>query len=704
MASLIRTEQQLRDACTAGGTWELDEEVIEVASTIHIRKPIILQGLGGTRSVITIPDRCTWGKDVPVFFSNGVPNIKFLDLGYDGNAGAQGGLPRGNGYHTFAEIQSCTNLEIARVTMHDGLGDGFRVRKSKNVLYHHNNAWDLGHDVLYCLGCNGVTMYKNDHLTQTNSGGRFSYGAANVKIYDNYIHSKHEGKRTGPGFEFDKGGSFTNIEVWNNILENIYGSAIWAFGEGTTCSNFVIHHNRIRNCGKYPSAIYSQAALNTGALDGVVFRNNIVEDVLNAVRYYNYKGVSGSFEVHSENNEISNATVGYDVMSAGGKITVTNDKLTHVRTIRDGNVVISGSTPAGSVGPSGSDIVAEPQATVPDDSIPEQPPVIPSATEENGTEQIKATIRVKLPSGFTVDETFDLDSTKATNPPETDTLVTCRFFLPDNSMADRTFSMAVTPAPGTVTNPEGSVAVQGTVLAQIKLRRANRDYGEATILIPIKQGTGGKADAIVTVFKVKTPDGRYAQRTFDMKLSDPTQATPEEPQPKPQPEPEPTPEPESTFEPAPEIDPATNATPSASMGESVKVTFRLWRADGKAGATTFSLQMGKEKSSTAGTKITCRLATPDGLHAEQTFALNVAFTADSYMPTVVIPTAIKDATGEVIKVQVKLRRAAGTYGQATFELPTTAVTAYAQKKTTSVTIKARTAELYGEKKFELRVK
>ncbi len=730
---IIKNIDEFKAACRQGGEYTFAADYFELKSQTVMQKPCLFHGADDNESIFTIPDDFSLPADVALIYGENLPGVLFDGIAYDGNSAEQS-VPFGRGYFNFAELKNCDNLTIKNNHMYNAKCDAFRIRNTDGIQMFGNLFENLGHEGLYALSCSGIRVFDNEFFTRTNTGTRISYRGSDVKIYRNTFKSKHDGMRTGPAIEFDKG-PYDKIEIFDNYFTDIYGAAIWAFSTPGSGS-FKIHHNTIKNCGKYPGAPYSQGALNTAGIDGLEFYENIIDDVLYAIRTHNYEGSSkikyGNYNVISRNNRINKAKIAYYESSATGSITATGDTRANVGTVSSGSVTVDNRTNTGTPGVRST--TTEPQKEEPEEQ-PVETPTDPENTT-NSPEMIKATVRVTLPDGAQVDKTFDMES-KPSTPSKQDTTVTCKFLMPDNSYANRTFTMKVTPEPGTVAEPEGTAPTEGNMLAQVKIRRANSDYGEATLLIPTTVSQGGKEGVIQTTFKARTPDGLYVEEYFDLELSgstEPQEEQPEEepepiPEPTPEPEPEttPEPEPETTPEPEPEQtpepepeptpDPIENTTPgpvvepdptetepTVTAGELVKVTFRLWREDNKVGATTFSMQMNPEASKTVGTKVTCRLDTPDGLHAEQTFALNVNFTVDTVVPTKVIPTAVKDATGEKIKVQVKLRRKDGTYGETTFELPTTAVKAYAQKKTTTVEFKARTATLYADRKFELLVR
>ena len=341
---------ELRSACQTGGDIILPDDTITIPSKITITKPCNFIGADDFGTIFTIPDDFGLAADVPLFGGEGVTGITFNGIQYDGNASEQS-VSRGKGYFNFAELRNCPGLKVTNCWAHDAMCDFMRIRNTKGIVFSGNNIKDLGHEALYALSCSGIKVFNNKAKTMTNTFTRLSYSASDVEIYNNIIMSEHTGNRSGPAIEADKG-PYSNINIHDNTFMDIYGAAIWAFGEqGNSCSNFRIHHNNFENCGKYPSASYSQGILNTGGLNNIIFEENILDDAWYAIRYYNYKGVSGSFKVTSRNNVIKNISkIGYYVSSANGSIEVINDSRTNVEEDYSGNVDITNGTRTGTAG------------------------------------------------------------------------------------------------------------------------------------------------------------------------------------------------------------------------------------------------------------------------------------------------------------------------------------------------------------------
>lgn len=676
----VKDVAELRSAVKTGGTIQLPDDYLEISSQVVITKPCVFKGADDFGSIFTIPDNCKLPADVALMTASYIDGIEYRGVAYDGNDSGQN-VPRGKGYFNLAELKHCDDLVFDKNYLHNAMCDGFRVRWANNVQYTGNKASELGHDAIYCIGdCNNVTISGNYAHCRTNSGARIGYGGSNIKIFNNTFESEHKGGHTGPAVQFDKN-NLKNVEIFNNKFTDIYGSGIWMPGTGGSASNVKIHHNTFKNVGKLPGYLYSQAAITIGGWDGIEIYNNLIEDVWNAIRYFDRNGVSSTgFSIISKNNTIRKVKdVVYDVQTSGGKIVVTNDSVSSYGELYEGNVKITEGTPSGTAGAG--------TATTPTETEESEDATV-SPEEEN----ILITLELLLPDGSKGKETFTLQGTKVNESAGSTTLVTCKFIAPDGSSADKTFNMPVSadrPESGDISAvPDGT-----NLVAIVQIMRENNDYGKATVLLTTTDIGDGKAGVASTVFKVKTPDGWYASRSWDMELSgsSDTGTTPVETGNTEEEE-----EPDTT---GGSTTPETNnETPVTTADVEISVTL----PSGETGKESFSLTLPTKQSATGKvtTLVTCQVTTPTGATGKSTknihtepIATTMAITNTDTVPAgnvriaylikypdgtggemaymqPVTGTAGDKATGAVRTI-FKLKTPVGYYGEKTLDIPVT---------------------------------
>ena len=123
--------------------------------------------------------------------------------------------------------------------MHDGHGDGVRIKYGKNIQLYNNKISKLGHDGFFVSECENVEIWNNKIVCRTNSGVR-AWNSNNVKIHDNVIDSLYYRCTGGPGIQIEKGGAgsgtMDKIEIYGNTLHDTYGPGIWLFNYDTSAA------------------------------------------------------------------------------------------------------------------------------------------------------------------------------------------------------------------------------------------------------------------------------------------------------------------------------------------------------------------------------------------------------------------------------------------------------------------------------------
>jgi hypothetical protein len=319
-----------------------------IDATLEMGSNTILTG--DSSACIKLVPNAGWSAEVPLIKNKSGANRNITIKGFeiDGNSESQS-VSRGKGYYNLMYFENCKGVTVTDMHLEWGTGDGLKVKNkpysyttSADITFTGNTVYKLGHDALYVLGMNGVTVANNDVFTRTNSAFRLS-SSGNAKIYNNIIHSEigTGGTSTGPGIEIDKSSGYKseNIEIYNNKFHTLNGAAIWIDGEDTDNvirgKNVYIHHNTMSNVGQYGTNTgYSNAAITIGQFDNTKIENNVIDKGGHAgIKYYQYSGsykMSSKFTTYVNNNVIKNcnknvATGVWNYNSANHKFVLTNN-------------------------------------------------------------------------------------------------------------------------------------------------------------------------------------------------------------------------------------------------------------------------------------------------------------------------------------------------------------------------------------------
>ena len=285
--------------------------------------------LGDPTTVIKLKDNADWPHQKPLITqisSTGNHNITISGFEIDGNYDGNSEKKRGDGYYNLIHFSNCENITVSNMYMHDSHGDGLRTKDSKNIKFHNNRIYKLGHDGLYAIECQNIEAWNNSIRCKTNSALRI-WNSNHVKFYDNTIYTEYEDDAGGPGIQIQyiKGPEaqpMNDIEVYNNTIYDTYGPGIWliAFGEPyekTEAQNVYIHHNIFYGCGTHPTYDWLGGIVTSGFYDTII-ENNVFDGNYNAAIVYTYptgsrynidftpKGTSGNYTTIVRNNIMTN--------------------------------------------------------------------------------------------------------------------------------------------------------------------------------------------------------------------------------------------------------------------------------------------------------------------------------------------------------------------------------------------------------------
>lgn len=200
---------------------------------------------------------------------------------------------RGDGLYNFVYV-FYDDVEIYNMYLHDSLGDGLRIKYSKNIKFHDNRVYKLGHDVVFAIRCNNVDVSNNNVRTMTNSAAR-TWNTNHVKIHDNYIWTVYGSDSGGPGLQIQYGREaavnnvMDDLEIYRNVFYNTYGPGIalvgylnggGAYAKPEAC-NVHIHNNSFTGCGTHPTSLYG-AGIVTSGFHNTLIENNVFDGNYNA--------------------------------------------------------------------------------------------------------------------------------------------------------------------------------------------------------------------------------------------------------------------------------------------------------------------------------------------------------------------------------------------------------------------------------------
>ena len=248
-----------------------------IDDTLQIGSNTTLEG--DSNATIKLASSAGWSSDKPLIKgkSSGSNGITIRGFTIDGNREGNTNVVSGDGYYTLIHLSSCQNINVYNMNLTNNHGDGLRADNCSNIKFHDNEAYLLGHDVLYAIVCSNVEAFNNTITCRTNSGLRL-YNTNHASFYNNTITSRGSG---GAGIEIQKEGSdssMDDIEIYNNIIHDTALSGILVFGSGnysTSSVNVHIHHNQIYDTGTNSGSEIVGGILSEGF--NLLIENNVID-------------------------------------------------------------------------------------------------------------------------------------------------------------------------------------------------------------------------------------------------------------------------------------------------------------------------------------------------------------------------------------------------------------------------------------------
>jgi hypothetical protein len=259
-----------------------------INDTLLIGSNTILEG--DSNAVIKLVDHAGWVPMKPLIqqmSSSGNSNIVIrgfeVNVNHDGNTE----FAKGDGYYNIMYFLYCKNVTVYNMYMHDGHGDGLRIKYGENIKFYNNKIYKLGHDGLFAIQCQNVEAWNNRITCRTNSGLRI-WNSNHVKFHDNVIDSFYHWSAGGPGIQIEKSaGTMDDVEVYDNIIYDTYGPGMWLFNYDTSSAtrdkakDVDINHNVFYDTGTNPSITWVGGII-TGGFEDTVIENNVFDGVYHA--------------------------------------------------------------------------------------------------------------------------------------------------------------------------------------------------------------------------------------------------------------------------------------------------------------------------------------------------------------------------------------------------------------------------------------
>jgi hypothetical protein len=276
-----------------------------VNDTLLIGSNTILEG--DSTAVIKLANHAGWPTMKPLIQqmkSSGNANITLRGFEINGNYAGNSEITLGKGYYNIMYFAYCNNIKVYNMYMHDGTGDGLKIKQGKNVQFYNNKIYKLGHDGLFTAGCENVEAWNNHITCRTDSGLRL-WNSNKVKLHDNVIDSFYHWSAGGSGIQIEKSsGIMDSIEIYNNTIHDTYGPGILVYNDDTSSAtqdmgkNVHIYHNILYSTGMNPSLDWVGGIVTSGFHDTLI-ENNVFDGVHNAAVVLMYPGNSINYSPKS---------------------------------------------------------------------------------------------------------------------------------------------------------------------------------------------------------------------------------------------------------------------------------------------------------------------------------------------------------------------------------------------------------------------
>ena len=268
-----------------------------IDDTLLIGSNTILEG--DSNAVIKLANNAGWVTMKPMIQqmrSSGNSNIVIRGFEVNGNHDGNPKVSKGDGYYNVIYFTNCNNVKVYNMYMHDGLGDGLRIKYGQNIQFYNNKIYKLGHDGLFAIQCQKVEAWNNRITCRTNSGLRI-WNSNHVKFHHNVIDSFYHWSAGGSAIQIEKSaGIMDDIDIYDNTISNTYGPGIWIFNYDSSSAtkdkgkNVHIHHNVFYSTGTNPSITWVGGIVASGFHDTLI-ENNVFDGIYHAAVIHMYPEV-----------------------------------------------------------------------------------------------------------------------------------------------------------------------------------------------------------------------------------------------------------------------------------------------------------------------------------------------------------------------------------------------------------------------------
>lgn len=215
--------------------------------------------------------------------TNAVHDITIRGFEIDGNRSNQD-EPSGHSYYNMIKLQSCYNITIHNMYMHDNLADIVNIKSgiygyNVNFKMYNNRVHASGHDGVYIGECDNFEIYDNVFTNNRTDAHIRAQACNHFKVYNNICGNSPNATKTSGGIGVDVqvygDTPLNDVEIYNNYIYG-YGSfpGIWLWqlkkgGDLNTHRDVYIHHNIIENAQGAGIAIYG--------FNNTIIENNVIE-------------------------------------------------------------------------------------------------------------------------------------------------------------------------------------------------------------------------------------------------------------------------------------------------------------------------------------------------------------------------------------------------------------------------------------------
>ena len=215
--------------------------------------------------------------------TNAIHDITIRGFEIDGNRENQD-EPSGHSYYNMIKLQSCYNITINNMFMHDNLADIVNITSgiygyNVNFKMFNNRVHGSGHDGIYIGDCDNFEIYNNVFTNNRTDAHIRAQACNHFTVHDNICGNHPDASRTSGGIGVDiqvyGDTPLNDVEIYNNYIYG-YGSfpGIWLWqlkkgGELNTHRDVYIHNNIIENAQGAGIAIYG--------FNNTIIENNMIE-------------------------------------------------------------------------------------------------------------------------------------------------------------------------------------------------------------------------------------------------------------------------------------------------------------------------------------------------------------------------------------------------------------------------------------------